>query len=55
MDLSRSRSFGQVFGIAIGSTVLQNRLSSTLPAEFVAQLGGSSEIAFAAIPVIASL
>ncbi|GAA6025386.1 hypothetical protein JCM11491_002701 [Sporobolomyces phaffii] len=49
-----TRSFGQVFGIAIGSTVLQNRLNSLLPAAFLDQFG-SGDIAFAAIPVIKTL
>ncbi|ORY69454.1 iron permease [Leucosporidium creatinivorum] len=49
------RSFGQVFGIAIGSTILQNQLTKNLPAEFTAQLGGSAEIAFSSIPLIADL
>lgn len=51
-----TRAFGQVFGIAIGSTILQNELTKNLPAEFAAQVGGEgSEIAFAAIPLIAGL
>jgi hypothetical protein len=50
-----TRAFGQVFGIVIGSTVLQNELTKNLPSEFVAQFGGSSDIAFAAIPVISTL
>lgn len=50
-----TRAFGQVFGIAIGSTVLQNQLTKNLPSEFTSQLGGSSEIAFSAIPLIANL
>ncbi|KAK4050283.1 hypothetical protein OIV83_003604 [Microbotryomycetes sp. JL201] len=55
------RSFGQVFGIAIGATVLQNELNKSLPTEFIAQLtrqnGGhaNGEIAFAAIPIISTL
>ncbi|GAA5833067.1 hypothetical protein JCM11251_006502 [Rhodosporidiobolus azoricus] len=48
------RSFGQVFGIAIGSTVLQNELAKKLPEAFAAQFG-QGEIAFAAIPYIKSL
>ncbi|ORY63676.1 iron permease [Leucosporidium creatinivorum] len=50
-----TRAFGQVFGIAIGSTVLQNQLTKNLPSEFTSQLGGSSEIAFSAIPLISGL
>ncbi|GAA6060654.1 hypothetical protein JCM10212_001210 [Sporobolomyces blumeae] len=49
-----SRNFGQVFGIAIGSTILQNRLNSLLPRSFAAEFG-SGEIAFAVIPVIKGL
>ncbi|GAA5874035.1 hypothetical protein JCM16303_002669 [Sporobolomyces ruberrimus] len=49
-----TRSFGQVFGIAIGSTVLQNRLNDLLPVAFAEQFG-SGDIAFAAIPVIKTL
>lgn len=46
------RSFGQVAGVAVGGTVLQNKLSQTLPAAFAAKFGGGSEIAFAAVPYI---
>ncbi|BGO95553.1 hypothetical protein NBRC10512_007811 [Rhodotorula toruloides] len=49
------RSLGQVFGIAIGSTILQNRLAQTLPAEFLEQVGGRGDEAFAAIPGIKDL
>ncbi|GAA6020017.1 hypothetical protein JCM10207_006760 [Rhodosporidiobolus poonsookiae] len=48
------RSFGQVFGIAIGSTVLQNELAKKLPEQFAEQFG-HGEIAFAAIPYIKGL
>jgi hypothetical protein len=50
-----TRAFGQVFGIAIGSTILQNELTKKLPAEFIAASGGASDIAFAAIPIISTL
>lgn len=51
-----TRAFGQVFGISIGSTVLQNQLVKNLPAAFYAHFGtGSSGIAFAAIPFIKTL
>ncbi|SCV68370.1 BQ2448_491 [Microbotryum intermedium] len=49
------RSFGQVFGISIGSTVLQNQLAKNLPKEFLAMFDGSAEIAFPAIPIIGKL
>ena len=48
------RAAGQVVGISIGSTILQNRLAETLPSAFAAKFGGG-EIAFAAIPVIKNL
>jgi hypothetical protein len=49
------RSFGQVFGIAIGSTILQNKLTDLLPVEFASQFGEGGEIAYAAIPYIKAL
>lgn len=53
------RSFGQVVGVTIGATVLQNELNKSLPASFVESLneahGGGAEIAFAAIPVIKTM
>ncbi|GAA6054816.1 putative Vacuolar basic amino acid transporter 5 (putative) [Rhodotorula toruloides] len=49
------RSLGQVFGIAIGSTILQNRLAQTLPQEFLERVGGRGDEAFAAIPGIKDL
>ncbi|GAA6063797.1 hypothetical protein JCM10212_005960 [Sporobolomyces blumeae] len=55
------RAFGQVCGISVGSSVLQNRLNKTLPSDVVANLGGGGgaggggEIAFAAIPLIKNL
>jgi hypothetical protein len=49
------RSFGQVFGIAIGSTILQNKLTDLLPVEFASQFGEGGEIAYSAIPYIKAL
>ncbi|GAA5985219.1 hypothetical protein JCM10908_002573 [Rhodotorula pacifica] len=49
------RALGQVFGISIGATALQNELKKKLPSAFLAELGGSAEAAFAAIPRISSL
>lgn len=49
------RSLGQVFGIAIGSTVLQNGLSKNLPEAFLHQIGGNAGNALAAIPSIKDL
>ena len=44
-----------MFGISIGTTALQNQLNKKLPAAFIAEIGGSAEAAFAAIPRISSL
>ncbi|GAA5933733.1 MDR family MFS transporter [Sporobolomyces koalae] len=49
------RAAGQVFGISIGSTILQNRLNKTLPPALLTKLGGSGDIAFSAIPIIGTL
>lgn len=49
------RSLGQVFGITIGSTILQNQLAKKLPQDFAAQFGGRGDAAFAAIPLIKDL
>uniref|UniRef100_A0A0K3C5K1 FGENESH: predicted gene_1.825 protein n=1 Tax=Rhodotorula toruloides TaxID=5286 RepID=A0A0K3C5K1_RHOTO len=49
------RSLGQVFGITVGSTILQNQLAKKLPREFAAQFGGRGDAAFAAIPLIKDL
>ncbi|KAF7308132.1 MFS domain-containing protein [Mycena chlorophos] len=56
-----ARSFFQAWGITIASTVLQNKLKTTLPPSFIAQVSGSTssgggyEIAYAAIPLIRGL
>ncbi|SCZ90253.1 BZ3500_MvSof-1268-A1-R1_Chr1-3g01871 [Microbotryum saponariae] len=49
------RSFGQVLGISIGSTILQNQLAKNLPEAFLAMFHGNAEIAFPAIPIIPTL
>ncbi|GAA5934770.1 hypothetical protein JCM3775_002051 [Rhodotorula graminis] len=51
------RSFGQVLGITIGSTVFSNQLGSKLPEAFVSQLGGevSGDAAYALVAQIAQL
>ncbi|KAJ7779218.1 major facilitator superfamily domain-containing protein [Mycena metata] len=50
-----TRSFAQTWGITISGTILQNMLKKNLPAAFVAQFPPSTEIAYAAIPVIREL
>ncbi|SCV68369.1 BQ2448_490 [Microbotryum intermedium] len=49
------RAFGEVFGISIGATILQNSLAADLPKEFLAKFNGEAEIAFSAIPNIVEL
>ncbi|KAI0935573.1 hypothetical protein AcV5_003966 [Taiwanofungus camphoratus] len=49
------RSFAQIWGVAIGSTVLQNELTKRLPASFSAQFPAGAQVAYAAIPEIAGL
>ncbi|KAK4704677.1 hypothetical protein P7C70_g1530, partial [Phenoliferia sp. Uapishka_3] len=51
-----SRSFGQVIGIAIGSTILQNELVKRLPQAFYEEFGaGSSDLAYSSIVIIKTL
>lgn len=45
----------KVWGIAIGGTILQNELRKTLPESFSSQFHGSVDIAYSAIPTIASI
>lgn len=45
----------RTFGITIGTTILQNRLLHTLPADFLTQFPQGAEISYAAIPQIPSL
>lgn len=47
-----SRSFGQVFGITIGSVVLTNQLAQRLPAAASSALPGGAADAYSAIPTI---
>ncbi|CAE6503123.1 unnamed protein product [Rhizoctonia solani] len=49
------RTFAGTYGVAIGSSVLQTELGKRLPPEFSALFPGGSEIAFSAIPFVASL
>ncbi|SGY35466.1 BQ5605_C002g01769 [Microbotryum silenes-dioicae] len=49
------RAFGEVFGISIGATILQNSLAANLPKEFLALFHGEVEIAFSAIPKIVDM
>ncbi|KAJ7644806.1 iron permease [Roridomyces roridus] len=49
------RTFAQTWGLAIASTILQNRLTHKLPASFTALFPPKTEIAYAAIPVIRTL
>lgn len=53
--LAFSRSFGQVFGIVIGSTTLSNQLKRRMPAEFLASLPGGPGTAYSHITEISSI
>jgi len=50
-----TRLLGQTFGIAIGSTVMQNELKKRLPLDFLALFPPNQDIAYAAIDVIPTL
>lgn len=45
----------QVWGVTIGTAVLQTQLSSRLPAEFVAQFPQGVSIAYSSVPIIVTL
>ncbi|KAK7442238.1 hypothetical protein VKT23_016208 [Stygiomarasmius scandens] len=49
------RSFGSIWGITIGGTVLQNELQKRLSSEFLNQFPGGTSIAFQIIPIIHTL
>ncbi|KAH9836724.1 major facilitator superfamily domain-containing protein [Rhodofomes roseus] len=49
------RSFAQIWGVAIGATVLQNQLSSRLPQAFLETLPSGASVAYSAIPAIPAL
>lgn len=53
--LAFARSFGQVFGIVIGSTTLSNQLKKRMPAEFLASLPGGPGTAYSHITEISSI
>jgi hypothetical protein len=50
-----SPSLSQVWGVTIGSAVLQNELSSRLPSKFLSSFPGGVAIIYSAIPNISSL
>ncbi|KAH0828709.1 major facilitator superfamily domain-containing protein [Lanmaoa asiatica] len=49
------RSFASVWGITIGSTVLQNELAKKLPASFIQSLPQGTTIMYALIPQLSAL
>ncbi|GJE93665.1 MFS general substrate transporter [Phanerochaete sordida] len=49
------RSFACVWGVTIGTAVLQTQLTQRLPADFVARVPGGVSLAFALIPLIPGL
>ncbi|KAJ7784904.1 major facilitator superfamily domain-containing protein [Mycena maculata] len=50
-----TRAFGQVWGVTIGATVLQNRLAKHLPRSFDGVFPQGTQIAYAVIPLIPTL
>ncbi|KAJ7278809.1 iron permease [Mycena rebaudengoi] len=50
-----TRAFGQVWGVTIGATVLQNRLARDLPSSFQGVFPQGTQIAYAVIPLIPRL
>ncbi|GBE77394.1 Efflux pump FUS6 [Sparassis crispa] len=50
-----ARSFGQVWGVTIGGTVLQNQLLKHLPEGFSSQFPQGAQIAYSIIPIIGKL
>jgi hypothetical protein len=48
-------NFGQIWGVTIGGTVLQNQLTQRLPLAFLAKFPGGVQIAFEVIPSIRNL
>ncbi|KZV93930.1 MFS general substrate transporter [Exidia glandulosa HHB12029] len=49
------RAFGQVWGVTVGASVLQNQLLKKLPQAFVSELPHGVQVAYTAIPHISSL
>ncbi|KAJ7141915.1 major facilitator superfamily domain-containing protein [Mycena crocata] len=49
------RNFALIWGVTIGGTVLQNELTTRLPAAFLAKYPGGTQIAFEVIPSIRDL
>ncbi|PBK61155.1 related to fusarin C cluster-transporter [Armillaria ostoyae] len=49
------RAFSSIWGITIGNTILQNALTSRLPAEFLAQFPDGVSLAYTIIPEIPQL
>nr|GAT49975.1 iron permease [Mycena chlorophos] len=49
------RNFALIWGVTIGGSILQNKLSSGLPSDFVQQFPGGTQIAFGVIPLIPTL
>ncbi|THH19084.1 hypothetical protein EW146_g2001 [Bondarzewia mesenterica] len=49
------RNFGQVWGITIGGTILQNELRKRMPAQFLSEFPEGTAIAYATMPLISEL
>ncbi|KAF8890390.1 iron permease [Infundibulicybe gibba] len=50
-----TRNFGQVWGVTIGSTILQNYLSDHLPNDFLGRFPQGTAVAYSIIPIIGDL
>ncbi|PSR71998.1 hypothetical protein PHLCEN_2v12208 [Hermanssonia centrifuga] len=50
-----TRNFGQIWGVTIGATVLQNGLVHKLPSSFIKEVAVGGEIAYSIIPLIPTL
>lgn len=53
--LTFARSYGQVFGVTIGGSAMNNKLKTLLPEAFRAKFGNTPDLAYAAIPIICDL
>lgn len=49
------RFFSQVWGVTVGGTILQNELSTRLPASFIQKFPQGTSVAYSIIPIIPTL
>lgn len=55
LALKQLTAIFQVWGITIGTTVLQTQLTQRLPSDFTSQVPGGISLAYALIPIIPTL